>query len=158
LVVLSDANKIRALPLWIGPAEAHAISLALKKPDGQSTQGMPKLMLDSLGLAGYRLNRIVINRVEGKTFFSVLELVPLKATRSARTKSIHMDARPADAIALALQAQVPILVAEEVLAASSIPFDPDQEEKEREKFTKFIDEVNASDFKLEKRLERGTGS
>jgi bifunctional DNase/RNase len=153
LVVLNDANKIRALFLWIGPAEAHAISQALKRPEKQSGN-IQQLMLTSLELSGYKLTRVLINRVENKEYFSVLELVPIKPSRAPRNRTILVDAKPADAIALALYAKVPILVAEEVLAETSVPFDADHEQAERAKFSKFIDQVNASDFKLEKRLER----
>jgi bifunctional DNase/RNase len=65
--------------------------------------------------------------------------------RLEQTKPI--DARPSDAIALALRAKAPIFVSAQVVADGTIPADFEKDEEEAEEFKKFIDGLKASDFK-----------
>jgi bifunctional DNase/RNase len=61
-------------------------------------------------------------------------------------EAITVDARPSDAIALALRVGAPILVANDVLAANAIPINPAKEEEEAEKFREFLQNVKPGDF------------
>ena len=58
----------------------------------------------------------------------------------------QIDARPSDAIALALRFDSPIWVMEEVIADASIPVNHEADEEEREEFRKFLADINPSDF------------
>jgi bifunctional DNase/RNase len=108
VVVLRDPAGGRYLPIWIGPAEADAISFAL------AGQQLPRPMTHDLCLAllaplGATVRRVTVSRLADNTFFSDVEVTMGEATHS-------VDARPSDALALAVRAGAPILVASDVLA------------------------------------------
>src|SRR5438128_9879868 len=101
----------RALPIWIGPFEAQAIAaemqgMPLPRP---LTHDLMKRLVESLG---GRLDHVVIGDLRDNTYFATLHLA------GADGKDIAIDARPSDAIALALRLHGPILVADEVFAKS----------------------------------------
>src|SRR2546429_8892225 len=112
VVQLVEKGKAgRALPIWIGPFEAQAIAaemqgVPLPRP---LTHDLMKRLVESLGA---RLDRVVIGDLRDNTYFATLHLA------GADGKDISLDARPSDAIALALRLHGPILVADEVFAKS----------------------------------------
>lgn len=144
IVLLNDATKRRALPIWIGMAEAQAISRALdnEKPERPMTHD---LLLNVITQLGYRVDRIEINELSSSTYYATIRLV-ISDTRLDTTKAI--DARPSDAIALALRAKAPIFVSPQVVMEGTVPADYEKDEVEKEEFKKFIDGLNASDFKF----------
>lgn len=145
IVVLNDNTKRRALPIWIGMAEANAISRALDnfKPERPMTHD---LLLNLITQLGYKVKQIEINELASNTYFAtVILIIDDPANKLDTTKSI--DARPSDAIALALRAKAPILVSPQVVADGTIPADFEKDEAEAEEFKKFIDGLKASDFK-----------
>jgi bifunctional DNase/RNase len=147
IVVLNDNTKRRALPIWIGIAEAKAISSALDnfKPERPMTHD---LLLNSISLLGYKVKQVEINELAASTYFAtILLLIDDPEHRLDTTKSI--DARPSDAIALALRAKAPIFVSPQVIADGTIPADFEKDEEEAEEFKKFIDGLKASDFKTQ---------
>src|SRR5207237_8758928 len=117
IVVLNDSTKRRALPIWIGVAEAQAISKALdnQKPDRPMTHD---LLLNVITALGYKIERIEINELASSTYFATIRLV-LGDKRIDNLKAI--DSRPSDAIALALRAKAPIFVSAQVVADGTIP-------------------------------------
>ncbi|HEY9828873.1 MAG TPA: bifunctional nuclease family protein, partial [Stenomitos sp.] len=92
--------------------------------------------LVSLGIS---LERVIIHSLEDNTFFAVLNL-------KQGEKTHRVDARPSDAIALALRLSAPIWVMEEVVADASIPVDQEADEEERQAFRSFIDNIRPDDF------------
>src|SRR5213593_1080155 len=112
VVQLVEKGKgARELPIWIGPFEAQAIAaemqgVPLPRP---LTHDLMKRLVESLG---GRLDRVVIGDLRDNTYFATLHLA------GADGKDISLDARPSDAIALALRLHGPILVADEVFAKS----------------------------------------
>jgi uncharacterized protein len=145
IVVLNDSTKRRALPIWIGVAEASAISRALDnlKPERPMTHD---LLLNLIGSLGYKVKQVEINELAANTYFAtILLLIDDPEHRLDTTKSI--DARPSDAIALALRAKSPIFVSAQVVADGTIPADFEKDEEEAQEFKKFIDNLKASDFK-----------
>jgi uncharacterized protein len=122
------------LPIWIGPNEAAAIAMA------QQAVAAPRplthdLFVSALVQLGTPLRSVRITRLDEGVFFA--ELVFDTDT---------VDARPSDAIALALRAGVPILLADEVLAEAGVTPDPDVEVDEVEQFREFLDTVTPQDF------------
>jgi bifunctional DNase/RNase len=97
----------RMLPILIGVAEAQSIALALarKHTPRPMTHDLMKVLLDTFGAS---LKRVEIVRFEGKTFYAQLRL------SRGGVEMEPVDARPSDAIALALRCNAPIGVAEEV--------------------------------------------
>jgi hypothetical protein len=85
------------------------------------------------------LERVVIHSLQDNTFFAILTL------RQGEVKK-EIDARPSDAIALALRTNSPIWVMEEVIADASIPVDRDADEAERQAFRSFIENLRPEDF------------
>lgn len=144
IVVLNDPLKRRALPIWIGMFEANAITRALDnyKPERPLTHD---LLLSTIQETGYTVKHIEINELASNTYFATIVLKSLNGVpESDKVKTI--DARPSDAIALALRAKAPIFVAAQVVAEGTISADSEKDEEEAEEFKKFIDNLKASDF------------
>ena len=122
------------LPIWIGPNEAAAIAMA------QQGVAAPRPLTHDLFVAtllqlGTPLRSVRITRLEEGVFFAELDL-----------QGQSVDARPSDAIALALRAGVPILLADEVLAEAGVAPDPEDAVDEVEQFREFLDTVTPQDF------------
>jgi bifunctional DNase/RNase len=145
IVVLNDSTKRRALPIWIGLAEANAITRALdnQKPERPMTHD---LLLNLITALGYKVKQIEINELSSNTYFATIQLL-VNDPLNRLEQTTPIDARPSDAIALALRAKAPIFVAAQVVADGTIPADFEKDEAEAEEFKKFIDGLKASDFK-----------
>jgi uncharacterized protein len=138
IVLLKDSTERRALPIWIGQNEARAILSVLENqsPPRPMTHDLLGNCLTTLGVT---LDRVIIHALEDNTFFAVLTL-------KQGDKTERLDARPSDAIALALRMNAPIWVMEEVVADASIPVDQEADEEERQAFRDFIDNIRPEDF------------
>ncbi len=130
------------LPIWIGPGEAAAIAMALQgvEPPRPLTHD---LFVAALEVLSTPLTSVRITRLEDGIFFGELRLGPHGST--------VIDARPSDAIALALRAGAPVLVADAVLAEAGVPLDtsehdPEEEAEAVERFREFLDSVEPQDF------------
>jgi bifunctional DNase/RNase len=108
IVVLKDVASDTVLPIWVGIYEANAILTEIEKQSGKRpmTHDLAKNIIQNMN---GRIDRVVITELKDDTFFAVLWL-----TQAGETLTV--DARPSDAIALALRADCPIYVAEPVLA------------------------------------------
>jgi uncharacterized protein len=141
VVILMDPTETRFLPIWIGVFEADAILLALEeiKVPRPATHDLMKSLVQVLD-AG--LEKVVIHSLEDKssTYFANLVL-----QRKGLPGETEVDARPSDAIALALRLGAPIFVAEDVLTRSSVQ-DKAKISREMEDFKKFLAEVKPEDF------------
>jgi len=145
IVLLKDPSERRALPIYIGQDQARAIIHALER------QKSPRplthdLMVNLLEEWGLSLERVVIHSLQDNTFYAVL-------TIKNGEKRKEMDARPSDAIALALRTDSPVWVMEEVVVDAAIPVDQDADEAEQEAFREFVDNISPSDF-----IQRGGAS
>jgi bifunctional DNase/RNase len=138
IIVLRDMDERRALLIWIGAPEANAIMLVLEKIR-LTRPATHDLMNNVLGALKTKLESVLITDMQDNTFFAQLNLVNGE-------KNVTVDARPSDAIALALRAQAPVFVSEQVMATSSIPIDQNRDEEEAEAFRRFVDELKPSDF------------
>jgi uncharacterized protein len=139
IVVLHDKDNRKALPIWIGSAEASAIirkieNLAVARPMTHD------LIISIIEKAGYTLNRIEISDVEKETYFATLVLV------DKDNKEVEVDARPSDAIAVAIRIDAPIFVSAKVLSSGSVSTDSAKDEEESKEFKDFIQSVKPSDF------------
>jgi bifunctional DNase/RNase len=138
IVLLRDTGDRRALPIWISQDQARAIMFALER------QAPPRplthdLLVNLLHQWGMTVDRIVIHSLQDSTFYALL-----KVRHGEEVKEI--DARPSDAIAIALRLDIPIWVMEEVIADASIPVNHEADEEEREEFRQFLSNLNPSDF------------
>lgn len=141
LVILNDASKKRALPIWIGQAEAQAIARALEdfKAERPLTHD---LLLNIIQAVGYKVHHIEINDLNENTYFSTIIL------ENAIGEFKPLDARPSDSIALSLRANCPIFISEKVFDDGTIPTDMESDDDDdTEAFKNFVQNVKASDFK-----------
>jgi uncharacterized protein len=141
IVVLRESNVERYLPIWIGPYEAEAITIALQEIEvaRPQTHDLLKNLMQSINA---RLLRVEVIALREDVFFGnlVIELNDGQV--------LNIDCRPSDALALSVRAHVPILVAREVMenagvipeqeseineddAESSIPEEVEEEAEER---------------------------
>ncbi|MBD3375205.1 hypothetical protein GF406_09230 [candidate division KSB1 bacterium] len=112
VVILKDQNQNRWLPIVVGSTEAQAIALQLEniQPPRPLTHDLVKNLLDALNV---RVARIVVNDLRENTYFALIGLQNDGAVND-------IDARPSDAIALALRMDSPIFVEEDVMLKASI--------------------------------------
>jgi len=110
--LVEKAKARRELPIWIGPFEAQAIVLEMQGVPAPRplTHDLMKQLVERLG---GKLTRVVIGEVHDNTYFATLHL------QRPGGKELTVDARPSDAIALALRLHGPILVAEELFARAA---------------------------------------
>lgn len=138
---LPQPGKARIVPIWVGSTEATQLGIALEK--ARFTRPMTHdLLLDALTNLDARVDHVVINDVQGAMFFARLTL-------KQHDRLIDLDARPSDAIALALRQQAPLYIDEEVLERASFPyvFKTDiNEESELQEFRTFLEELAPEDF------------
>ena len=146
IVVLNDGTKRRALPIWIGAPEATAISRALDnfKPERPMTHD---LLLNVITQLGFKVKQVEINELSSNTYFATIQLKIDDPTNKLDTMKA-IDARPSDAIALALRARCSIFVSAQVVADGTIPADFEKDEAEAKEFKKFIEGLKASDFHM----------
>lgn len=102
VVVLKDEENQRLLPIWIGPSEAKAIALELEgaRPSRPLSHD---LLLAAIHLAEGSVTQVVINDLLDSTFFATIDI-------STPNGDLHIDARPSDAIAVAVRAKCPVFV------------------------------------------------
>jgi bifunctional DNase/RNase len=111
IIILKDVNSDIMLPIWVGAYEANAIALEIEKI-AQPRPMTHDLLRNLIVEMGAQVERVVVTELHENTFFAVIEL------RSKSGEALMLDARPSDAIALALRADCPIFVNEEVIRAS----------------------------------------
>ena len=138
IVLLKDSTDRRALPIYINQDQAKAIIGALEnqKPPRPLTHD---LIVNMLEVWDMTLERVVIHSIQEGTFYAILSV------RHGEVKK-EIDARPSDAIAIALRANAPIWVMEEVVADASIPVDRDADEAEQRAFREFLSNLRPEDL------------
>ena len=136
IVVLKDEAEKFFLPIWVGIFEANAIALQLEKvaTPRPMTHDLLRNFISELDA---RVARIVINDLRDSTFFAQIRVI-------TSDRTLEIDARPSDAIALALRVEAPIFVAQTVLdqAQTISPEGDDQEEK----LKKWFDQLGPEDM------------
>ncbi|MFQ5853450.1 MAG: bifunctional nuclease domain-containing protein [Candidatus Binatia bacterium] len=123
VMLLEAANTPgRMLPLWIGQPEASAISLALEG----KTFPRPMthdLFLRVLEVVGVQIDHVRITHIEGNTYYATIVMRDMEGHLRA------VDARPSDAVALALRAGCPVYATDEVLEQGGISVVAEEEEE-----------------------------
>ena len=111
VVILADTETARFLPIWVGPFEARAIAMALAGTPVPRplTHDLMKNVLENIGV---EFQKIVVSALENNTYFARIHLL-------FTDRSVEIDSRPSDAIALALRFDRPIFVAQDVFTESS---------------------------------------
>lgn len=119
VVVLKEMNSDRYLPIWIGPFEADAITIALQGVDipRPLTHDLLKRIVDEVG---GEISHILVNDLREDTFFA-------RIVMDVNGRHSEIDSRPSDAIALAVRARVPIYVVEAVMERAGVEPSEDEE-------------------------------
>jgi bifunctional DNase/RNase len=149
IVLLRDAQERRQLPIYIGQDQAKAIIGALEN------QAPPRplthdLMVNILEEWDMTVERVVIHSLQDSTFYAIITIKQGEAKK-------EIDARPSDAIAIALRTNSPIWVMEEVIADASIPVDRDADEAESQAFRDFLSNLRPDDLIQRGRLKGTDG-
>jgi bifunctional DNase/RNase len=112
IVILKDVTGDTVLPIWVGLYEANAIALEVEKasPPRPMTHDLLKNLIHGLNA---EVQRIVVTELRDDTFYAVIWM-------EQNGESVTIDARPSDAIALALRTDCPIYVSEEVLKVAKV--------------------------------------
>ena len=112
VVVLKESDTDRYLPIWIGPFEADAITIQLQgvQVPRPLTHDLLKSFIRELGV---KVSHVVVNELRNDTFFARIVV-------DVNGKSMEIDSRPSDAIALAVRVGAPIFVSEQVMGLASI--------------------------------------
>jgi len=137
LLTLEEINGIRLIPIWVGPAEGMSISAKL------NNQGFPRplthdLLTNMLKKASIKLKKVTISELRESTFYAMITLI-------LNGKTLEIDARPSDAIAIALRGNAPIFVSDAVIKKCPIIQKPISK-KEVEHFKKNIKDLKPEDF------------
>lgn len=123
IVVLKGINSETVLPIWVGAFEANAIALEIEKvvPQRPMTHDLLRNVIIECRLTA---SSVVITDLLENTFFARIEL------NDENDEPVMLDARPSDAIALALRLDCPIFVEQKVidLSASSTPGEPEPDD------------------------------
>jgi uncharacterized protein len=165
VVVLNEPGCEKMLPIWIGVHEASAIFRALQ--DMKTARPLThQLLLNTLEALNYDVQKVEITAIKDRAFLANLYVVEkgLPGKFSLKKNDVKIiDARPSDAIVLALLSSAPIYVAPLVLEQAAVTVTETQaDEREREdghkveqpmsrqdlEFKRFVQGLKASDFKL----------
>jgi bifunctional DNase/RNase len=120
LVVLKQTNAERYLPIWVGPYEAEAITVALQEVE--MVRPLTHDLLKNVFAAfNARITRIEIVKLENDIYYGSI-------VAEVNGKEIHVDSRSSDAIAVSVRAHVPILVHRSVMDSAGIVPEEDMTE------------------------------
>jgi bifunctional DNase/RNase len=138
IVVLKDVASETVMPIWVGIFEANAIAIEIEKVAAPRpmTHDLTRNLIDHFNA---RLERVVISELRDDTFFAVLWL-------RRGEEAMVVDARPSDAIALALRADCPIYVAEQVLQTAKLNTSGPPEGPTAEQLRGWLEGLNDEDL------------
>jgi bifunctional DNase/RNase len=138
IVLLRDPQSEAILPIWVGLYEANAIAMEVEKASAPRplTHDLLKNMVHGLNA---QVQRIVVTELRDDTFYAVIWM-----TQNGETVAI--DARPSDALALALRSDCPIFVAEEVLLAAKVVPNPADSQPSAQEIRSWLENLGDEDL------------
>jgi uncharacterized protein len=142
IVILKDKDGDRVLPIWVGIFEANAIALQIENvatPRPMTHDLLRNVISDLDG----QVDRVVVCDLKDNTFYAIIHL-------TVRGERVAVDARPSDAIALALRTRSPILVEEAVIDnAKPVDFTADRVDGDRlQKWLESLDPDELGKYKM----------
>jgi bifunctional DNase/RNase len=142
IVILKDKLGERVLSIWVGIFEANAIALQIENvstPRPMTHDLLRNIITDLDG----SVDRVVVSDLKDNTFFAIIHL-------TVRGERIAVDARPSDAIALALRTRSPILVEESVIDnAKTVDFTAEPGDNARlQKWLESLDPEELGKYKM----------
>jgi bifunctional DNase/RNase len=124
VVILKDVERDRYLPIWIGAWEASAIAMRLQGVTAERPL-THDLFIAAIEQLGARIDRVVISDLADETYHARLFL-------THDGTEVEVDARPSDALALAVRSEASIFAADDVLDQAALGTDPDVGEDDDE--------------------------
>lgn len=142
IVILKDKEGDRVLPIWVGIFEANAIALQIENVATPRPM-THDLLRNIIGDLDGQVDRVVVSDLKDNTFYAVIHL-------TVRGERVAIDARPSDAIALALRTRSPILVDETVIdTAKTVDFAAQPADNERlQKWLESLDPDELGKYKM----------
>jgi hypothetical protein len=112
IVILKGIDDDTILPIWVGAYEANAIALEVEKivPQRPMTHDLLRNLITQMG---FFVSKVIVTDIKDNTFFAQIEL------KNNNNVVISIDARPSDAIALALRTDCPIFIDKKVIEISN---------------------------------------
>jgi bifunctional DNase/RNase len=142
IVILRDQEGQRVLPIWVGIFEANAIALQIENisTPRPMTHDLLRNVIEDLKAS---VQKIVVSDLQDNTFFAVIYL-------SLNGDTVAIDARPSDAIALALRARAPIFVEDAVIDnAKTVDLSSDKTDSDRlHKWLESLDPDDLGKYKM----------
>jgi uncharacterized protein len=142
IVILRDKEGDRVLPIWVGIFEANAIALQIENistPRPMTHDLLRNVIRDLNGT----VQKVVVSDLKETTFYALIYLL-------VGEDVVALDARPSDAIALALRTQAPIFVEEHVIeSAKTVDFKPDSGDSDRlQRWLESLDPEELGKYKM----------
>jgi bifunctional DNase/RNase len=137
IIILRDEAGDRVLPIWVGIFEANAIALQIENVATlrPMTHDLLRNVIQDLDGA---VQKVVVSELKENTFFAVIHL-------AVRGEAVLIDARPSDAIALALRTKAPIYVEEDVIDNAKA-LDGTPERPDNERLQKWLESLDSDDL------------
>jgi hypothetical protein len=137
IVILKDKLGERVLPIWVGIFEANAIALQIENvatPRPMTHDLLRNVIADLDG----QVDRVVVSELKDNTFYAIIHM-------TVRGERVAVDARPSDAIALALRTRAPILV-EETVIDNAKTVDLSSEQADSDRLQKWLESLDPDDL------------
>jgi len=137
IVILRDESGERTLPIWVGPVEANAIAMQVEniEPPRPMTHDLVRNLLFDLGAT---LTRVIIADLRDGTYYAYLQL-------DRDGDVLHIDARPSDALALALRTRAPVFVSTTVMDRIGAADEP-AGEADNERLQRWLESLDPDDL------------
>jgi hypothetical protein len=137
IIILKNSGGDQVLPIWVGIFEANAIAMELEKIVSPRPMTHDLLKDVILALSG-GIEKVVITDLRDNTFYALIHI-------QGKDGSVAVDARPSDAIALALRAGVPIQIEDRVMEQSSATGE-DSAADEAERLRRWLEKIDPEEL------------
>src|SRR6266852_6324812 len=137
IVILRDRDGQKVLPIWVGIFEANAIALQMENvaTPRPMTHDLLRNVIQDLKAA---VQKVVVCDLQENTFYALIYL-------SLNGDTLAIDARPSDAIALALRTRAPIFV-EDTVIDNAKPFDVGTDKADSDRLQKWLESLDPDDL------------
>jgi len=138
IVIISDPKSNRVLPVWVGIFEAQAILFKLQNSyfPRPLTHDLLKICIEQLN---GKVEYVLINKIEHNTYYAQLHI-------SQNDEKIVVDARPSDAIALAVRVDVPVYVDEKIMETNGVDREEFLREQKEKLYRSFLESLDDEDM------------
>jgi bifunctional DNase/RNase len=141
ILLLKEDGAQRALPVWIGMYEANAIATCLAGMESPRPM-THDLLYNTVTQAGFKVTRVVITELKDTTFFAIVYL-------NSASGDMELDARPSDAVALAVRSDAPIYVMEDILDRSAVDMSTIEKEaaaSQKDEWLEMLENMDPEDY------------